>query len=1288
MSLAGLLSVIADDPQLRAALDLARGGEIAPAGQPADADLPDAGPGGDRAGPAPAEPGGGDRAGPGGGDLVGPAELRPFLAAVLAAQADRFVLAVTATAREADDLTAGLGSLLPAQSVACFPAWETLPHERLSPRSDTVGQRLAVLRRLAHPDPSDPVAGPLSVVVTPVRGLLQPIVAGLADLEPVRLVPDQAADQDEVLARLIDIGYTRVDLVEKRGDLAVRGGILDVFPPTEEHPLRIEFFGDTVEEIRYFKVADQRSLGPAHVLWAPPCRELLLTPAVRERAKELAAGHPGLSDVLGKLADGIAVEGMEAFAPVLAERMELLLDHVPAGGCVLACDPERIRTRAGELVRTSEEFLEASWVNAAAGGQAPIDLGESAFRPITEVRASANRLGLPWWTLAPFGAGDAEDAGQPAPGQPGETAPVRAGLEGAESQATGFEGTQFEGTGLEGTEPEQAQPERAESGPGDGGRPAFVTGASPAESYRGDTTRVFADVRRWLADGWRVVLVTEGHGPAQRLTELLRGEGFGARLADLDEPPEPGVPYVSTGLIGHGFNWAGASLAVLTESDLAGQRVGARETARMPSRRRGGIDPLELQPGDYVVHEQHGVGRYLEMTSRTVAGATREYLVIEYAPSKRGQPPDRLYVPTDQLDEVTRYSGGEAPSLHRLGGADWAKTKGRARKAVRQIAAELIRLYSARTASPGHAFAPDTPWQRELEDAFPYVETPDQLGAIDEVKQDMERPVPMDRLICGDVGNGKTEIAVRAAFKAVQDGMQVAVLVPTTLLVQQHGVTFGERYAPFPVEVRSLSRFQSNAEAAETLRGLADGTVDVVIGTHRLLSPETRFKRLGLLIIDEEQKFGVEHKEYLKRLRTEVDVLSMSATPIPRTLEMGVAGIREMSTILTPPEERHPVLTFVGGYDEKQIAAAIRRELLRDGQVFFVHNRVASIGKVGARVAQLVPEARVAIAHGQMNEHTLEKIMVDFWEKNYDVLVATTIVESGLDIPNANTLIVDRADAYGLSQLHQLRGRVGRSRERAYAYFLFPPERALTETAHERLATVAQHTEIGAGMHVALKDLEIRGAGNLLGGEQSGHIAGVGFDLYVRMIGEAVSELKGSGQPARQEVRVELPVNAHIPHEYVPGERLRLEAYTRIAAIESDDDATAVRDELTDRYGPPPVPVLNLLEVARLRERARRAGLTDITLQGAHVRFAPVQLPESREVRVHRLYPKTVLKPTVRTMLVPAPKVAAGGSQASGRQAPVVSLGAQPLRDQELLTWCCELIETIFGGLQPPATEE
>jgi transcription-repair coupling factor (superfamily II helicase) len=1296
MSLSGLLRVITDDPELRRALD--------------EAD-------------SPASPG---------GDLIAPPALRPFLVAALAgagapggaaADADaagadvtgaaaagadaagaaddghgaevarqrgaqRFVLAVTATAREAEDLTAALGSLLPEGAAAYFPPWETLPHERLSPRSDTSGQRLAVLRRLAHPDPADPRSGPLTVVAAPVRCLLQPMVGGLGELEPVRLRQDDSADLDDVVTRLVEIGYARTELAEKRGDLAVRGGILDVFPPTEEHPLRIEFFGDTVEEIRFFRVADQRSLYPAESgLWAPPCRELLLTPAVRGRARQLADEWPGLTDVLGKLADGITVEGMEAFAPVLTDRMELLLDHVPPGGCVVACDPERIRARATELVRTSQEFLEASWVNAAAGGEVPIDLGAAAFRPITEVRDAAGSAGLPWWTVTPFVGGPAAGAdGQAAGGTagpamiPGTAIPLDPAATGGGVASSGGAAVPGEGE-AGGTAPEFPEP-------GQQGRDTFQVEASPAQAYRGNTARLISDIRRWVADRWRVVLVTEGHGPAQRLVELLRSESLGARLDDVGDPgapPEPDVVHVARGMIANGFSWPSVRLAVLSEADMAGQRTGAAGHERMPSRRRGGIDPLQLVPGDYVVHEQHGVGRYLEMTSRTVAGATREYLVIEYAPSKRGQPPDRLYLPTDQLDEVTRYSGGEAPSLHRLGGADWAKTKGRARRAVREIAAELIRLYSARTASPGHAFGLDTPWQRELEDAFPYVETPDQLAAIDEVKRDMERPVPMDRLICGDVGYGKTEIAVRAAFKAVQDGMQVAVLVPTTLLAQQHMATFSERYAPFPVEIRPMSRFQSDSEVADTLAGLAEGKVDVVIGTHRLLSPEVRFARLGLVIIDEEQRFGVEHKEYFKRLRTEVDVLAMSATPIPRTLEMGVAGIREMSTIQTPPEERHPVLTFVGPYDEKQIAAAIRRELLRDGQTFFVHNRVSSISRVAARLAELVPEARVAVAHGQMNEHVLEKVMSGFLDRDFDVLVSTTIVESGLDIPNANTLIVDRADAYGLPQLHQLRGRVGRARERGYCYFTFPPEKPLTETAHERLATIQQHSGTGAGMYVALKDLEIRGAGNLLGGEQSGHIAGVGFDLYVRMIGEAVSELRGQGPAERPEVRIELPVDAHIPHDYVPGERLRLEAYTRIAAIDSADDIAAVRDELTDRYGPPPQPVINLLAVARLRAMARRAGLTDVAQQGNHIRFSPVELPESREVRVQRLYPRTVLKPTVRTMLVPAPK--ADGTRAQpGRSAPArstVSLGAPPLRDQELLAWCEELINAVLDGVSP-----
>jgi transcription-repair coupling factor (superfamily II helicase) len=1222
MSLSGLLAALGDDPQLSQALE--------------HATLRAAG----------------------GGDLIAPPSLRPVLVAALTDHADtqagRFILAVTATAREAEDLTAALTSLLPPETVGYFPAWETLPHERLSPRSDTSGHRLAVLRRLAHPDPADPRTGPLLVVTAPVRSLLQPMPGGLGDLVPVSLAPGQEADLEEIVTRLVEIGYARTELVEKRGELAVRGGILDVFPPTEEHPLRVDFWGDEVEEIRYFKVTDQRSLQIApDGLWAPPCRELLLTPGVRAKAKELASEWPGLGEVLSKLADGIPVEGMEALAPTLCDRMELLLDYVPAGGLVVACDPERIRARAADLVSTSQEFLEASWINAAAGGQVPIDLGGAAFRAIADIRRSAADLAIPWWTITPFAGAD---LGPASAGPASAAAAVIAAAVDDDDDAARGE------------------------------RPSFRIAAQAAEAYHGDTARVLADVGRWTSDQWRVVLVTEGPGPAQRMAEMLRGDGIGARgSADwsLAGAPEPGLASIATGLLETGFVWPSVRLAVLAEADLAGQRQAVRrEDRRMPSKRRGGIDPLQLTPGDYIVHEQHGVGRYVEMTSRTIQGATRDYLVIEYAPSKRGQPPDRLYLPTDQLDEVTRYSGGEAPALHRLGGADWAKAKGRARKAVRDIAAGLIQLYQARMASPGHAFGPDTPWQHELEDAFPYVETPDQLAAVEEVKADMEKAVPMDRLICGDVGYGKTEIAVRAAFKAVQDGRQVVILAPTTLLAAQHFATFSERYAPFPVVVRPLSRFQTDKEVAETLAGLAEGKVDVVIGTHRLLSPETRFDRLGLVIIDEEQRFGVEQKEYLKQLRTEVDVLSMSATPIPRTLEMGISGIREMSTILTPPEERHPVLTSVGPYDERQIAAAIRRELLRDGQAFFVHNRVSSINKVAARIAELVPEARVGVGHGQMNEHTLEKIMGQFVEREFDVLVATTIVESGLDIPNANTLIVDRADVYGLPALHQLRGRVGRSRERGYAYFLYPPEKPLTETAHERLSTLQQHSGVGAGMHIALKDLEIRGAGNLLGGEQSGHVAAVGFDLYVKMIGEAVRELRGDGPADRPEVRIELPVDANIPHDYVAGERLRLEAYTRIAAIDSAADISAVREELTDRFGPLPPQVETLLTVARLRSLARKAGLTDITQQGSNIRFSPVELPESRQVRVQRLYPRTLLKSAVRTMLVPVPKAAPGTQAGSGSTragtGQTVSLGAPPLRNTDLLAWCEDLIEAVL----------
>ena len=1147
--------------------------------------------------------------------IEGPSALRPFLAAGMAdpAGADRTVLAVTATDREAADLGAAAADLLGPDVVEVLPSWETLPHERLSPRPDTVGRRLSIFRRLA-----DPAVAP-RVVVTAVRSLIQPIAPGLGTLNPVELRVGDTADFDELLVRLVELAYVRVEMVTARGEFAVRGGIVDIFPPTAEHPVRVEFWGDEVSELRSFAVADQRSLGPVDLLLAPGCRELLLTEPVRSRAAALARtyeNNPALRELLEHLTEGIPTEGMESLVPVLAGgELELLTDLLPAGALVLLADPERIRTRSADLVRTGQEFLAASWFAAGMGGASPIDVGASAYRDLTEVLEHAAGTGRPVLTLSPLVSGR-DDALAPA---------VR-----------------------------------------------------EVESYRGDTDRALADLRARVATGGTAVLVVGGHGTAQRSLEQLREADVPAELVDrLTEAPTAGLVTVTCGQLTDGFSTD--RLVVLSEADLTGNRA-VGEVRKLASRRRNAVDLVTLKPGDHVVHSQHGIGRFVEMRERTVGGATREYLVLEYASSKRGQPPDRLFVPTDALDEISRYVGGEVPTLNKLGGGDWAKTKGRARKAVRQIAAQLVQLYAARQAAPGHAFGADTPWQAELEDAFPFTETADQLVAINEVKSDMERPVPMDRVISGDVGFGKTEIAVRAAFKAVQDGKQVAVLVPTTLLATQHLGTFSERMRAFPVTVRGLSRFTDPVESRETIEGLADGSVDVVIGTHRLLQKGVRWKDLGLVIVDEEQRFGVEHKEHITALRTHVDVLTLSATPIPRTLEMSLAGIREMSTITTPPEDRHPTLTYVGAYDDKQVAAAIRRELLRDGQVFYVHNRVSTIDRAASTIRRLVPEARIAVAHGQMNEDLLERTVAGFWAAEYDVLVCTTIVENGLDISNANTLIVERSDTLGLSQLHQLRGRVGRGRERGYAYFLFPPEHPLTETAHDRLATIAQHSELGAGTAVAMKDLEIRGAGNILGAEQSGHIAGVGFDLYIRLVGEAVAAFRqqaGAGEGEEEdtlsEVRVDLPVDAHIPHDYATGERLRLEIYRKIAEAGDQPALDAIVEELTDRYGEPPVQVRNLLAVAAFRQTCRALGVAEVTVAGNGIRVSPVELPDSAQLRLRRLHPQSTYKPASRLVVVPRP--VEGGR-----------IGGVPLRDVALLDWCAKLLRDLLEPVKVPVS--
>jgi transcription-repair coupling factor (superfamily II helicase) len=1082
-----------------------------------------------------------------------PESGRAVAVAALAQLGDRSPLLVaTPTGTDAGQLYDDLRQFMPPESVVLFPAWETLPFERISPSVETMGRRMDVLWRLRGEQAP-------RIIVAGVRALLQRLSAEAINVDPIRIRPNDVIDPDALLDTLIGFGYRREDLVEHRGEVARRGAIIDVFPSTADSPVRIDLWGDEVDRLTEFTVNDQRSTDNLQEVHIFPARELLPSEAVRARASALIADEPWGREQWERLAEGTVFDGMESWLPWLVDGDTLITDLLPASGKVALVEPRRMRDRANDLLAEEDDLartLASTWAR-------------DADRTFPRLHAGTDRLldrTQSMWTLSST------------PEHP--DAPM--------VQATGWGPVVGDGEGL---------------------------------------AKRLAEL---LADKYRVVVAADGTGSATRLAELLRDRGLDFSIATPSTDITKPGGHIVVAPLHRGCSLPEAKLAIVAEGDLTGRRRTHRQPR--PRKRQGTGFFEDLKPGNYVVHYQHGVGHYEGMVKRTIGGIERDYLLLGY---KGG---DKLYVPSDQIDSLRQYVGGETPTLHRLGGADFAKAKSRVRSAVREIAQELVVLYQKRINAPGHAFGPDTPWQGEMEDGFPFVETPDQRVAIDDVKVDMERPYPMDRLLCGDVGFGKTEVAIRAAFKAIQDSKQVAVLAPTTLLVTQHGNTFADRFAGYPIRVETLSRFLTNKEAKAVIDGLASGEIDCVIGTHRLLQEGVKFKDLGLLIVDEEQRFGVQAKEAMKKLKVNVDVLTLTATPIPRTLEMSLVGIRDLSLLQTPPADRQPILTYVGEYDERVAVEALRRELLREGQVFWVHNRVKTIQQAAERLRELVPEARIAVAHGQMDEGSLEQVVVDFWEGHYDVLVCTTIIESGIDMPTVNTLVVERADLLGLGQMHQLRGRVGRSGSRAYAYLFHPRDARLTEEAYERLRTIGEATDLGSGFKIAMRDLEIRGAGNLLGESQSGHIAAVGYDLYCQMVTEAVGEMKGQPVKEPSELKLDVPTDAYLPNDYVTKEESRLEAYRRLAAVTAASEVDDIRGEWEDRYGPVPEPADALLNVGYLRAECHRLGLRDVSIAAGQARVAPLELKTSAEMRLQRLARNAIFKHDAQQLVIPIPR--------------------------------------------------
>ncbi len=1079
---------------------------------------------------------------------------RPYLLAALSGELRQPLVVVTGKVETAGALVDALRAYTGDPSrVLRFPEPPVLLYERAPWPREVVCDRLAALATLANPPASPPI------VVASVRALLQRTLPPRSFRANLRtLKKGQNIGVGKTLLAWIAMGYERATVVEAPGQFSARGGILDIFPPASPYPIRVELFGEEIESLRKFDPGLQRSQDALEQAIITPASEAMARHGQQaaERIGKWDTGHlpediaSNLERDLASLQNGDPFTGIEFYLPYFYSEPASLLNYLEEDGLVAVDEPGEVADVWTELEEQAVELRDQA--------------GEAGTLP--------PNYPLPYITWDEWS----------------ETS--------AHHRVLALGGDQ-----------DLDHPDLLST--------AFV----PPPRFGGQLKPVLDHVMQARTMGDTTVVVTR---QAQRLAELwAEREHYHAPLMDVVESPEEHEVIFVQGALPDGwmlsvergrqepgetdFTPGGPrfTLHVLTDGEIFGW-------VRPQPRRRAkpkAITPeaffSDMQPGDYVVHIEHGVGAFQGLVTLTVEGVSREYLAVQYAGA------DRLYVPIHQADRLSKYIGSEdrPPALQRLGTAEWEHVKARAQAAAAEVAKELLDLYATRELVAGHAYSGDSTWQQELEAAFPYVETEDQLRAIKEVKADLERPRPMDRLICGDVGYGKTEVALRAAFKAVQDGKQVAVLVPTTVLAQQHYGTFQSRLAPFPVAVEMLSRFRSPREQRAILERLRQGQVDIVIGTHRLLQKDVQFKDMGLLVIDEEQRFGVTHKEQLKKMRTEVDVLTLTATPIPRTLYMSLTGVRDISTIDTPPEERLPVATYVGQHDDHLIRSAILRELDRGGQVYFVHNRVQGIEQVRRRLAQVVPEAKIAIGHGQMDEDKLEQVMVDFVAGRLDVLLCTSIIESGLDIPNANTLIVNRADMFGLAQLYQLRGRVGRGAARAYAYFLYDREARLTDDARKRLETIREATELGMGYSIAMRDLEIRGAGELLGHRQSGHIAAVGFDLYTRLLSRAVEEMravregKAPPPPPISSVTIDLPLAAYLPTDYVADDTLRLQLYRRLGGLASNTAIAEIEQELQDRFGPLPEPTQALMFQLRVKVLAQKAGASSISLEGGQM---------------------------------------------------------------------------------------